>query len=295
MAEEPSLKPTPEQARRRRLVALGAVVAALVAGIAAVAAVPHLGSHRAAPPPPPPPARTFRVIFPEGFTRAQMGERVGAVAKIAERKSGKPVKLATKTYLASTRTARIPCFTPKRWTRLEGFLFPSTYDFIAKSPSSHLVQEQLAAFCSAWNGVDLSYARSKNLTPYDVLKIASLIQGEAVVEPERPLIAAVIYNRLHLHMTLGIDAALRYALHIPGTESIHESQLQNPTPYNLRLHSGLPPTPIDNPGLASIQAAAHPAHVNYLYFVAKPDKRHHFFTASGSAFLHYECAHGYGC
>ena len=87
-----------------------------------------------------------------------------------------------------------------------------------------------------------------------------------------PTIAAVIYNRLHLRMPLGIDAALRYALHIPRTESILESQLHNPTPYNLRLHTGLPPTPIDNPGLASIQAAAHPAKVDYLYFVAKPDK-----------------------
>jgi UPF0755 protein len=96
-------------------------------------------------------------------------------------------------------------------------------------------------------------------------------------------------------MPLGIDAALRYALHIPGTKSILESQLQNPTDYNLRLHVGLPPTPIDNPGEASIEAAAHPAQVDYLYFVAKPDKRHHFFTASASAFQAYLCAHGYGC
>ena len=180
-------------------------------------------------------------------------------------------------------------------TSLEGFLFPATYDFLRKTTSKQLVQQQVIAFCRNWKQVNLAYARSKNLTPYDVLTIASLIQGEAVVESERPLIAAVIYNRLHLRMSLGIDAALRYALDIPGTESIRESQLQNPTPYNLRLHAGLPPTPIDNPGLASIQAAAHPAKVDYLYFVAKPDKRHHFFTASASAFQQYECAHGYGC
>jgi UPF0755 protein len=178
---------------------------------------------------------------------------------------------------------------------VEGFLFPATYDFLRGTTSKQLVQQQVIAFCRNWKQVNMAYARSKNLTPYDVLTIASLIQGEAVVESERPLIAAVIYNRLHLRMSLGIDAALRYALHIPGTESIRESQLQNPTPYNLRLHAGLPPTPIDNPGLASMQAAAHPAKVDYLYFVAKPDKRHHFFTASASAFQQYECAHGYGC
>ena len=275
--------------------ALGVVVLVLVAVVAAVAAVPHIHRHHTLPPPPPPP-RNYRIVFPEGFTRAQMAQRVGAVAEIARReRRGRRVKLTATAYLAASRRARVPCFTPKLATNLEGFLFPSTYDFLATSTSRQLVQEQLHAFCEAWNQLDLRYARSKNLTPYDILRIASMIQGEAVVASERPLIAAVIYNRLHLRMPLGIDAALRYALRIPGTRSILESQLRNPTPYNLRLHTGLPPTPIDNPGLASLVAAAHPAHVDYLYFVAKPDKRHHFFTASASAFQHYLCAHGYGC
>jgi len=94
-------------------------------------------------------------------------------------------------------------------------------------------------------------------------------------------------------MALGIDATLRYGLDIPPTESIRESQLANPTPYNTRLHPGLPPTPIASPGLASLQAAAHPAQVDYLYFVRKPDKKHHFFTASFSEFEQYKAAHGY--
>jgi UPF0755 protein len=251
--------------------------------------------HHDAPPPLPPP-HAYKVVFPEGFTRAQMTARVGAVAKIARReRNGTPVRLNAPAYRAASRRATIPCFQPRRWTNLEGFLFPSTYDFIAKTTSKQLVNTQLDAFCSVWRDGDLRYARNKNLTDYDVLKIASLIQGEAVVESDRPKIAAVIYNRLHLRMPLGIDAALRYALHIPGTQSIRESQLANDTPYNLRLHTGLPPTPINNPGRASIEAAAHPAHVDYLYFVAKPDKRHHFFTASASAFQHYLCQHGYGC
>jgi len=285
--------------RRRRIVALGIVVLAVVVAVTAVAvAVP--GTHHAAPsttaataaPPPKP----FRIVFPEGFTRAQMAERVQAVAKIAQRKRhGRPVALARAGYAKATRVLTVPCFAPHRRTNVEGFLFPATYDFLAGTTSKQLVQQQVAAFCRSWHQVNLAYARSKNLTPYDVLKIASLVQGEAVVESDRPKIAAVIYNRLHLGMPLGIDAALRYALNIPGTKSILESQLQNPTPYNLRLHLGLPPTPIDNPGIASIQAAAHPAHVDYLYYVAEPDKRHHFFTASASAFNAYKCAHGYGC
>jgi UPF0755 protein len=141
--------------------------------------------------------------------------------------------------------------------------------------------------------VDLRYARSKNLTPYDVLTIASMIEKEVRVPAERRLVAAVIYNRLHRRMTLGIDATVRYGLGVPATRSLTAAELNNPTPYNTRLHQGLPPTPIANPGLASMQAAAHPAHVDYLYFVRKPDKRHHFFTASDAAFEAYKQAHGY--
>ena len=177
---------------------------------------------------------------------------------------------------------------------MEGFLFPATYDFFAKTTNLELVQQQLSAFCENWQRVDLTYARSKNLTAYDVLIIASMVEKEALAPEDRAKIAAVIYNRLAQGMALGIDATLRYGLNIPPTESIHESQLASDSPYNTRKHTGLPPTPIANPGLASLQAAAHPAKVDYLYFVRKPDKKHHFFTASLAAFNAYKAAHGYG-
>ena len=163
----------------------------------------------------------------------------------------------------------IPCFAPHKQTKVEGFLFPATYDFLAKTTSKQLVAQQVKAFCQNWKSVNMSYARSKNLTSYDVLTIASLIQGEAVVESERATIAAVIYNRLHLRMPLGIDAALRYALDIPPHRVDSRVAAPATRPVQLRLHTGLPPTPINNPGLASIRAAAHPAKVDYLYFVAK--------------------------
>ena len=127
-----------------------------------------------------------------------------------------------------------------------------------------------------------------------MLKIASMIEREAVAPSERRLVSAVIYNRLHDHMQLGIDATLRYGLHIPPTKSITQSELASNNPYNTRKFYGLPPTPIANPGLASIQAAAHPAKVDYLYYARKPDKIHHFFTASGAAFNQYLATHGYG-
>jgi uncharacterized YceG family protein len=224
-----------------------------------------------------------------------MIDRVGAVAKIAQRKTKKHVRLRATAYAKVTRRATIPCFQPRAQHNLEGFLFPATYDFTAATTTAQLVKSQLAAFCTQWRQVNLTYARSKNLTDYDVLKIASMVERETIAPSERPLVAAVIYNRLHARIPLGIDATLRYGLHIAPTQSILESQLQSDNPYNTRKFPGLPPTPIANPGLPSIRAAAHPAKVDYLYFVRKPDKVHHFFTASASAFAQYECAHGYGC
>ncbi len=288
--------PTPEQIRRRRTAALLGVAGAVIAVvIAVVVALPHVrGSNTAAPVIPPPP-KPFKVVFPEGFTRAQMIKRVQDVAKIAARKKGRPVALSGAQYALATKRAVVPCFTPRRRTNLEGFLFPATYDFLATTSSRQLASAQLQAFCDNWTSINLSYARKKNLTPYDVLIIASMIEREALAPDDRALVSAVIYNRLRTHMTLGIDATLRYGLNIPPTQSILQSQLDSNNPYNTRKIPGLPPTPIANPGLASIQAAAHPANVNYLYFVRKPDLVHHFFTASSSAFTRYLCAHGYGC
>jgi uncharacterized YceG family protein len=238
--------------------------------------------------------KPFHIVFPEGFTRREMADRVAAVAKIARRKRHVKARLSRRAYLAATRVPRVPACFRARVRTLEGFLFPATYEFFRQTTSAQLVDEQLDAFCQNWEKVDLRYARGKNLTPYDVLIIASMVEKETLSPDERQLVAAVIYNRLRTGMPLGIDATLRYGLDIPPTESIHQSQLESASPYNTRKRVGLPPTPIANPGLASLQAAAHPARVKYLYFVRKPDKKHHFFTASYQAFQAYANAHGYG-
>ena len=237
-------------------------------------------------------AKPFRIVFPEGFSRREMAQRVQVVARIAQSKHRGHVRFSQRTYLAATHARRLAGFGAKR-RPLEGFLFPATYDFLAGTTSAQLVQKQLTAFADNWSQVDLKYARSKNLTPYDVLIIASMVEKEALAPDERPLIAAVIYNRLHDRMPLGIDATIRYGLNVPGTQSLRESQLQSNNPYNTRKFPGLPPTPIANPGLASMQAAAHPAHVDYLYFVRKPDKVHHYFTKSFNDFVNHERQYGY--
>jgi len=244
----------------------------------------------AAPPP-------LRITFPEGFTRREMAERITAVDGIARRERHVRPRLSSKGYLAVTRSSALPGrFAGDRKRRqLEGFLFPDTYDFTATTTSRQLVAQQLATFRGKWSQVDLAYAKSKNLTPYDMLIIASLVEKEVIAPEERSLVAAVIYNRLHAHMNLGIDATTRYGLNVPPDEPLRNSQLDSLNPYNTRNVNikGLPPTPIANPGLASMQAAAHPAKVDYLFFVRKPDKIHHFFTASATEFENYKKAHGY--
>jgi UPF0755 protein len=235
----------------------------------------------------------LKIIFPEGFTRSQMAARIKAVNEIAREKRKINPRLSAQAYLAATASSKIPAKFAQDGTRrnLEGFLFPSTYEFEPQTRSRQLVNQQLRAFEENWARVDLAYAESKKLTPYDVLIIASLVEKEVIAPEERALVAAVIYNRLHNRMPLQIDASLRYGLHIPAGRPITQKELDTQNPYNLKLNHSLPPTPIANPGLASMQAAAHPAKVDYLYFVRKPDKVHHFFTSSLDAFNAYIAAH----
>jgi len=284
----------------RRGVALLIVVAVVAVGAFAANAWVAGGEDNAAPPvtTAPQPLLRLRIIFPEGFTVAEMAERVAAVREIAIAKRHVTPRLTKAGYLRAVDRALAPSRFRKEAKRdsLEGFLFPALYEFTQKTTARELVADQLTAFRKRFRDIDLSYARSKNLTPYDVLIIASMIEKETAVPRERRLVAAVIYNRLRNRMPLGIDATIRYGLGIPGTESLTKQALRSASPYNTRLHPGLPPTPIANPGLASIRAAASPSRgVDYLYYVRKPKSRAHYFTSSESDFLRKVCEYGYAC
>jgi UPF0755 protein len=215
------------------------------------------------------------VTIPEGLSRPQ----IAPLAKQAGL-TGSYLKASVRSkYLNPSRYGA-----QGRARNLEGFLFPDTFQVKSGTPVSNLVQEQVQDFQRRIKGVNMKYARSKNLTTYDVLIIASMIEREAQIDRERPLVAAVIYNRLHRGMPLGIDATTRFAVG-NYTEPLTESQLNSPSPYNTRLRAGLPPGPIGNPGLASIEAAAHPAKVNYLYYVVKPGScGEHNFSSSAAQF-----------
>jgi UPF0755 protein len=252
------------------------------------------------PAPPPvettPPLARLKIIFPEGFTRREMADRVDAVRQIAIDKRGVTPRLTKTGYLAASGAAVPPAEFRKDWqlSSIEGFLFPATYEFTKLTSSARLVRDQLRAFRRNWRKVDMRYARSKNLTPYDVLIIASMVEKETVVPAERRLVAAVIYNRLRAGMPLGIDATIRYGRDVPGTEPLKESDLESDDPFNTRNRLGLPPTPIANPGLASMRAAANPARVDYLYFVRKGESNRHFFTASEAEFCQASLQYGFG-
>jgi uncharacterized YceG family protein len=280
---------------------LAVLIVVAIVGIGAFAASAWVAGGDDAPPPPttaPQPLLRLRVIFPEGFSVAEMGDRVAAVRKIAIAKRRVTPRLTKDGYLRAVDSVLPPPRFRKDVKRgsLEGFLFPASYEFTQETTGRELVADQLTAFRERFGDVDLTYARSKNLTPYDVLIIASMIEKETAVPRERRLVAAVIYNRLRNRMPLGIDATIRYGLGIPGTQSLTKEALRSTSPYNTRLRPGLPPTPIANPGLASIRAAAKPAaNVDYLYYVRKPKSLAHYFTASESDFLRKVCEFGYAC
>ena len=273
-------------------------IALLVAAVVALL-VSGCGSNPVPPATTPaaPAVEQLRIIFPEGLNVREMGDRVAAVHQIAVARRGVTPKLTRALYLAAVSRALPPKAFLRDWKHgsMEGFLFPALYDFTQFTNGSELVADQLTAFQKAFADVNLGHARSKNLTPYDVLKIASMIEKETVAPSERKLVAAVIYNRLHRRMPLGIDATIRYGLKIPGTESLTKAAIASNNPFNSRRFPGLPPTPIANPGLASIEAAAHPAASDYLYYVRIPGTKRHFFTASESEFLRKVCEFGYAC
>jgi uncharacterized YceG family protein len=207
----------------------------------------------------PPVKRTVTVTIPEGYTRSQAARLVS--------EDGVPGSYAKATV--RSRYLDPAQYGGKGAKDLEGFLFPDTFELKPDAPVADLVQLQLQDFKRRIGTVDMRYAKSKNLTIYDVLTIASMVEREAGVPGQRKLVASVIYNRLHEGMPLGIDATIRFATG-NYARPLTESELAIDSPYNSRTNVGLPPGPINSPGLEAIEAAAHPAKTDYLFYVTTP-------------------------
>lgn len=220
---------------------------------------------------------TIKVAIPEGSTLKQASNLVAARVPAITRDA----------YVKVARDDPPPFRLGgyKEGTTLEGMLFPATYDVAPKASAHTFVEQQLTAFKVNFARVDMTRARKANLTQYDVVIIASMIDREVRLPPERALVAAVIWNRLRAHMLLQIDATIQYAL--GKTKPVLTYQdLKIDSPYNTYKHAGLPPTPISDPGLAALQAAANPADAKYLYYVARNDGTGgHYFSSDYAQFL----------
>lgn len=232
----------------------------LFAGAVALSGYLTNWGRREPPPPVPTGPPLVKLTFPEGIRREEM-------AALLDEKT----RLSGARYLEltapSARGAGIAGRTAP--TSLEGYLFPATYSIGTETTEDFLVDQQLRAFTRAFAGVDMRYARSKNLDRNDVVIIASMVEREVQVAAERPIVAGVIYNRLKRGMRLDIDATVQYAK--GDWSQLTAGDLRSASPYNTRRFPGLPPGPICNPGAASLAAAAHPAQHDFLYYVAKGD------------------------
>lgn len=214
----------------------------------------------------PPDARTVKLVIPEGLTAAQIAQRVQSDG----------LGIASSAYLGEERTGHFsdgfldgrPAGAP-----LEGMLFPDTYQVPIGATAHDVVSQQLEAFMS--KALPTLATPPKGFTPYQVLVVASIVEREARLPADRPMVAGVLYNRLARGMDLQVDASVIYGLGVTDRAPTAD-ELKRDTPYNTYLHPGLPPTPISNPGLASLQAAAHPTPSAFLFYVSDGCGHNHY-------------------
>lgn len=219
---------------------------------------------------------TVRVTIPEGFTVAQ------TIALLAEKGVNTSEALMEAAQSASFDYAYIDSASDDI-SRLEGFLFPDTYDFYLKEKPSSALNRLISNFDNKLDDDLLEQAKARGYDLHKIITIASLIEKETDGTDQRK-IASVIYNRLEgsgdkagTYGMLQIDASLLYAL--PNhTGAITSEDLKTDSPYNLSKYAGLPPTPIANPGLASIEAALEPESTDFYYYALGKDGKHRFFT-----------------
>ncbi len=209
---------------------------------------------------------TIPVTIPEGWTLAQIAERIAPIARL-------PVDSAARRLLDSALADSLGVPGPT----LEGYLFPETYRFALGVSIGTIVAEMVRSYRSLWTPERRVALDSIGMSEREIVTLASIVQAEARWDDEMPLISAVFHNRLRRPMRLQADPTVQYALET-RTHRLLFSHIDSVAdhPYNTYTHDGLPPGPIGAPGTAAIDAALHPASVPYLYFVARPDGRHQF-------------------
>ncbi len=226
-----------------------------------------------------PPVAYVTVTIPEGYRLEQIAARYEDVVGIS---ASEFLELAK--GQAQSFSAQHPYLADVETGSLEGYLFPKTYRIVEGSGASDVIELMLDQFDTEMRDVDLSQATAAGLTLHEVVTIASMVEREAKVAEERPLVSSVIYNRIAKGMRLEIDATIEYVLQANRPRLLNKD-LEIDSPYNTYKYGGLPPGPIASPGLASLQAAALPAQTEYIYYVLTSEDGSHTFATNYQDFL----------
>jgi UPF0755 protein len=220
--------------------------------------------------------RLARFTVIEGWTRWDIAAAMARIPELGLTDENAALRLMDNTSLISDIDPRAD--------NLEGYLYPDTYSFPPNTTAPEMIAAMVRRFRQVWEGL-AQEARASNRTTREIVTVASLIETEAKLKEERPVVASVIYNRLNRGMALGIDSTVIYASKLAGRwrndGKVYQSDLDRQSPYNTRLVRGLPPGPIASFGLSSLEAAVRPARTDYLYYVREPsrnDGAHNFYS-----------------
>jgi len=220
-----------------------------------------------------------KITVPEGWTKFEIAKALKAVPQFKLKSDAEAMALLNDTTL-------IKDIDPSA-TSLEGYLFPDTYFIEADTTAPGLVQQMVKRFRDVYDTKLKDVVRASGLSLHNAVTVASIIETEAKLDNERPVVASVVYNRVRKGMQLSMDSTIVYASKIAGKwrydGKVYQSDLNRDSPYNSRKYKGLPPGPVGSPGIESLIAAVNPANTNYLYYVRNPDRNdgaHNFYSSS---------------
>ena len=226
--------------------------------------------------------RLNRITIIEGWTRWDIARAMAQVPEFGLTSDAQALELMDNVSLISDIDPEAK--------NLEGYLFPDTYEFSPETTPAELVEMMVKRFRGVWKSDWTDRARSLSFTPRQIVTTASIIETEAKLSEERPLVASVIYNRLKKDIPLAVDSSVIYASKLEGKwrydGKVYRSDIERRSPYNTRLYAGLPPGPVASPGESSLKAALNPTTSDYLYYVRNPDRDDgaHNFYSNGAEF-----------
>ena len=226
--------------------------------------------------------RLTRITIPEGYTRWDIARAMLQLPELHLESEAQALELMNNVNLVSDLDPQAK--------NLEGYLFPDTYEFAPDTTAEELIEMMVNRFRDVWKPEWTDRARALNMTTRQIVTTASIIETEAKLDEERPIVASVIYNRLEKSIPLAVDSSIVYASKLEGKwrydGKVYKSDIERRSPYNTRIYTGLPPGPVASPGASSLHAALNPVQSDYLYYVRNPDRDDgaHNFYSSSSAF-----------